>query len=149
MNNEDIIVEQVEDTSIEQSTLIEHERLREASEEWLKETGAANMDEHVRSVLVGAFADGWSRCMEKTMRPATDLAMILLQVMALQDKNGMGVTLSVDALQSLRDLCNKIVGMPEQWQLNTVVELVDIKESQEESETGGRGKGASADGHGV
>lgn len=123
---------------IESSTLIAHASIKDAFERFLEEAGLTEPPPPAKEILSAAFAEGWGTCLQETLEPAMQLAMVLLQIMSLQEKaseqsdKGFQVVLSGEALESMRELCTKITGMPEQWQLDQIVEPVMMDKPPEQ-----------------
>ena len=119
---------------IKQETHIPHEGMGEAIKEWAEEIGLDGVEKETQDVLVGVFRDGWSLCMHHTMKPSRDLAMMFLQMVALSRQKGgeFKVVLGGQALEAIEGLCHEIIGKPESWQLEGMVEMVEV--SKEEME---------------
>jgi len=117
------------DEKIKQETWIPHEGMGEALAEWAEEIGLEDLPEEAKNVLIGAFKDGWSMCLHHTMAPARDLSMMLLQMIELAKKHGSDeakVVLGGQALEFVGTLANQIVGQPADWQLDDIVEAVQV-----------------------
>lgn len=121
------------DNEIKQETYVTHEGMGEAIQEWGEEIGLDKVDPETRAVLIGVFRDGWSLCLHKTMQPARDLSIMLLQMAALSRKQGdeFKVVMGGQALETIEALCHQIVGQPEGWQLDDVVEMVRVDSPEE------------------
>jgi hypothetical protein len=119
----------VSDDEIKQETRVPHEGMRDAIKEWAEEIGLDEVPKETQDILVGVFRDGWSMCMHHTMKPSRDLAMMFLQMVALtkrRDDGDMKVVLAGEALAVIEKLCHEIVGKPEGWQLDGMVEVVEV-----------------------
>jgi len=120
------------DHKIETETHIEHQVLGDALKEWAEEVGLDQLGPEERSILMGVFRDGWGLCLHHSMRPARDLAMMLLQMAALAERQGdCKVLLGHQALDAVRDLCHRIIGRPTEGQLDDFVELVQTEPPRE------------------
>jgi hypothetical protein len=117
-----------DDTKIKQETYIEHEAMGEGIREWAKEIDLASLPEDAQDLLTGVFRDGFSMCLHKTLAPARDLSMMLLQMIALGKKAGpeAKLVLAGQPVEMMEELCHKIVGLPADWQLDDIVEAVHV-----------------------
>lgn len=124
------------DEKIKQEMLVVHKVMAEAVAEWSQEVGLDSLSQETQDALVSTFQDGYGACLNRTLRPAVDLSMVLLQMISLQRNNGAkDFRISSEALGFLENLCNKIVGLPEQWQLDDVVETVNAGDLPDEEKT--------------
>ncbi len=114
---------------IEQSLVVMHEEMGRAVEQWAEQAGLEEMDEESRRILKGIFIEGWSGCLHSTLSPARNLAMALLQMAALAERAGddFKVVIGGPALKTLTALCTRVVGTPEQWQLDELVDTVHVE----------------------
>jgi len=116
---------------IKQETWIPHEGMGGAIEEWAQEVNLQEYPKEVQDFLVSVYRDGWSGCLHHTMAPARDMAMMLLQVSEIsknqgKDQKDFKVVLGGQALEFLEELAHKIVGLPADWQLDDIVEAVQV-----------------------
>jgi hypothetical protein len=117
------------DEKIKREMHVVHEGMAKAVEEWSQEMGLDEMSREARDILVSTFREGYSTCLNRTLRPAVDLSMVLLQLISLQRSQGAKeFKISAEALGFFEGLCHKIAGVPEQWQLDDIVETANAGE---------------------
>lgn len=128
-----------DDKPIETSTYIAHEGMGNSLREFLDETGLDEAPQPVKELVAAAFNAGWGGCLQETLNPAKNLAMVMLQIMSLEekvkgekssgdDKEDFKIVLRGQALEELRGLCNQVVGLPESWQLDEMVQPIQMEE---------------------
>lgn len=104
---------------------IEHPAIREAFRTWLVEHGLYEraIEKGELSRLALSFTDGWGSCLNQSMGPAVELAMVVMQIASVVERNASKqVVLDPAILRSLKELGEKVVGQPEQWQLDETIE---------------------------
>jgi hypothetical protein len=118
-----------DDGKIEQETWIPHEGMGIAIKEWAEAIELAQLPTEAQELLMQAFRDGWGGCLHHTMAPSRDLAMMLLQIVEVSKKPGQQdfkVVLGGQALEFIEEMAHKIVGLPADWQLDDIVEAVQV-----------------------
>lgn len=121
-------------TEIKQETWIPHEELSKAMEAWVEESELDRLPENVQKAMRGIFAEGYSACLHHTMAPARDLAMALLQMIQIgrtKVPDNPSLILGGQVLEFIEEHCHKLVGTPEDWQLDMHVDAVEVTEENE------------------
>lgn len=120
--------------SIQQETWVPHEELSKAVEEWAQEAELEQLPPEAQKIMRAVFTEGWSACLHSTMSPARDLAMALLQMIQIartRFAENPRLMLGGQSLEFIEEMCHKLVGQPADWQLESLVEAIEVTDENE------------------